>query len=331
MSDLSLAARKTTHMEQHTTFFSTREWADCWSRVFRNDHVLEISVLGSGPPRTMHLIKSQLSYGLVDLSSGFSSDFCVSPGWLDKLDESTVRLILNQLPWWRTRSFTWKVRFDHRALAHSLSKCNFTHRLIPVHILNLEPDYDRVFRHFSSTVRNEIRKSARRGVVVRSTTDPTDIETYQRIYSSLASIKAWTFIYPARLTSKLLRISNPAHFVVAEFEGILIGGALFVKDGNGVYYMHGVADRNFNHLYPARAVLAAGIKWACEIGADFVNFGNSGSRNSLALFKSFWGTHIENNCLFTWENPVWDRAARVRRRAWSMLSKSTQPNLALIP
>jgi hypothetical protein len=319
-------------MEQHTTFFSTREWADSWSRVFSNDHALEISVVGSGPPRTMHLIQTRLSYGLTDLSSGYSWDFCVSPGWRDTLDESTVRLIIDQLPWRRTRSFTWKVRFDHTALANSLTAFNFRHRLIPIHILNLEADYDRVFRRFSATIRNQIRKSVRRGVVVRNTSDATDIDSYQRIYSSLANTKAWGFIYPARLTSELLRVNNPAHFVVAEFEGILIGGAFFVRDRNAVYYMHGVADRKFNHLYPARAVLAAGIQWACEKGADFINFGNSGGSNdsSLALFKSFWGTHIENNWLFTWQSPIWDNATKVKRRVRSLLSKSTRHSGALI-
>jgi len=52
------------------------------------------------------------------------------------------------------------------------------------------------------------------------------------------------------------------------------------------------------------------------MGVDFFNFGNSGanSNNSLALFKSHWGTHIEHDWIFTWRNPVWDKASKVKRR-----------------
>jgi SAM-dependent methyltransferase len=224
------------------------------------------------------------------------------------------------------------VRFDHTALANSLAALQFGHTRIPIHVLTLDANYDRIFSRFNPTIRNQIRKGARRGLTVRNTSDLTDVDIYQRIYSSLAQTKRWGFIYPASLTSALLRLENAAYFVVSEFEGIVIGGALFVRDGNSVYYMHGVNDRNYNHLYPARAVLAAGIKWACEIGADFFNFGNSGSNsnNSLALFKSLWGTRIERNWLFTWKNPVWDKATRMKKGVKSLLSKSTHSNSTLI-
>jgi SAM-dependent methyltransferase len=314
--------RQTIYVDQHSTFFSTRAWADCWSKVFTNDHILQVHVVGSGPSRTMHFIRTRLSYGLSDLSSGYSHDFCVSPGWRDPLDDSTVRGIINRIPWSLTRSFTWKVRFDHIALARSLTDVKLRHQLMAVHILNLEAGYERACSSFSQTIRNQIRKGVRRGVSVRETSDLTDIENYQRIYSSLAGQKGWQFVYPARLTFELLHCGNPACFVVAEFEGSVIGGALFVRDGNSVYYMHGVADRHFDHLYTARAVLARGIKWACDIGVDFFNFGNSGSSNSLALFKSLWGTRIEHNWLFTWENPIWAKATKVKRRMQSFLKSA---------
>jgi ubiquinone/menaquinone biosynthesis C-methylase UbiE len=334
MVDQKLTSHKTIHTQQHATFFSTREWAECWSSVFSGE-VFEISVLGDGPPRTMNFIKTRLSYGLSDLSSGHSWDFCLSPGWSDTFNDSTVRFIFNQIPWRRTRSFTWKVRFDHAPLANSLTALDLKHFVIPVHILNLEADYDRVFRRFSPTTRNKIRKAFRRGVVVRNTSEPTDILKYQRIYSSLANTKGWEFVYPAEITAALLRGSNPARFVVAEFEGMVIGGALFIRDGNSVYYMHGVGNREFNQLSATRAVLAAGIEWACQIGADFINFGNSGSNsdNSLAFFKSRWGTHIEHDWVFTWRNPIWDKAAQVKRRAQRMQilrPKPTPPDGARI-
>src|SRR5215831_12744003 len=139
MLDESLDSyEKYNHMDQYTTFFSTREWADCWSRVFTNDRVFEVAVHGSGPARKMHFIQTRSSYGISDLSSGYSHDFCVSPGWQDSLDNSTVRQIIDQLPWSLIRSFTWKVRFDHVDLAKALAVLKLQRYLIRVHILDLD-------------------------------------------------------------------------------------------------------------------------------------------------------------------------------------------------
>src|SRR5215471_17523857 len=156
-------------MDEHTTFFSTREWAECWSGVFSTDQPLEISVVGSGPPRTMHFIKKRLSYGLYNLSSGHFHDFCLSPGWVDELEDSTVSRIIDRIPWARTKSLTWIVRFDHIPLASSLLARDFPYSRIPVAILDIETDYERVFRAYSATIRNQIRKSVRRGISVRNT------------------------------------------------------------------------------------------------------------------------------------------------------------------
>jgi ubiquinone/menaquinone biosynthesis C-methylase UbiE len=221
---------------------------------------------------------------------------------------------MDQIPWLRTKSIIWRVRFDHAALATSLAALNFPYARFSVSILNVEQDYDRVFKSFSAAIRTQIRKGSRRGLSVRNTSDPSDLTSYQQIYSSLAAAKGWHSIYPIEVTKALLQVPNLTRFVVADFEGTVVGGALFLRDGNSVYYVHGVADRDFNHLYPSRAVLDAGVRWACETGVEFVNFGRSGDNKSLALFKSLWGTHIEHNWEFSWNNRFWDQAGKVKRR-----------------
>jgi SAM-dependent methyltransferase len=236
----------------------------------------------------------------------------VSPGWIGDLDQSTVNHILAQLQRVRARSLEWKVRFDHEPLAVALTSMGLSHSRVPVHILDLEGDHDQVFSRYSPTIRNEIRTAIRKGVQIRSTCDEKDILAYQRIYSALAQEKNWKFIYPAEVTMALAKLSDIARFFVAEYEGSVIAGGLFVRDGNGLYYMHGVADRKYDRLYPSCALIDAGIQWGCEIGAEFVNLGNSGSNKKLAEFKSYWGAHLEANWIFTWENPLWTRVSKVK-------------------
>ena len=296
--------------------------------MFR-DHCkpVAVPVSGSGPSRAMYFIKTRGPYGLTNLSSGSSIDFCLSPGWNGNLDESTISLILDHLKWGRTRSLSWNVRFDHMPIAKSLTALGLRHRGVPIPILELESDYDSVFKHFSPTIRNQIRKGRRRGIVARSTCDPAKLHQYQTIYSSIAQEKGWQFIYPQRLTEKLIKIRCASCFIVAEIDEIVVAGGLFLKDGNSVFYMHGVADRAYNRFFPSRAVMDAAIRWACEIGAEFFNFGSCGQNMSLALFKSYWGTRIENNRVFSWSNPIWNRAGKIKARTIGRLRTTVTSQL----
>jgi lipid II:glycine glycyltransferase (peptidoglycan interpeptide bridge formation enzyme) len=220
------------------------------------------------------------------------------------------------------RSLRWQVRFDHEPLAIILSSLGLVYRRVQIHVLKLDRDYGDLFEHYHATTRNHVRKAARRGVVVRSTCDVEDIFAYQAIYSRHAENKNWGFEYPAQLTMALVEMSGKACFKVAQYNNKIIGGALFVRDGNSVYYLHGVADRDHSRLFPASAVLDAGIQWACESGAEFLNLGNSGIspiNTALATFKSSWGAHAEQNWLFDWENPLWNCAAKLKAGVLKLL------------
>jgi len=80
--------------------------------------------------------------------------------------------------------------------------------------------------------------------------------------------------------------------LVAEYDRRIVAGGLFVRDDSDViYYLHGVQDRSFSHLFPSCAVIDEGIRWACESGATVVNLGMAHKNSSLDDFKSSWGAH----------------------------------------
>lgn len=310
---------------QHQSFFSTREFAEAWCRAFgAGSEPFRITVTGSGQTRAMHMIKSKGRFGLYDLSSGVANDLCISPGWTGELHASTVESILKQLKMARVKSFHWGVRFDHPPLADALRLQGLNSRRMATHVLNLDQDHERVFAGYNATVRNEIRKGVRRGISVRATCNPDDISSYQGLYEGLQREKKWPFIYPAALTLDLARLSEITRFFVAEYEGIIIGGGLFVQDGTSVYHLHGVAHREYNHLFPSNAVIDAGIRWGCETGAQFFNLGNAGSNKSLAQFKSSWGSRLESYSVFSWHNPIWLGMSKVRNRVRDRLRGTRQ-------
>jgi hypothetical protein len=238
-----------------------------------------------------------------------------SPGWQDQLSQSTLEGILKHLMVIRTNSFAWNVRFDHEPLAAGLIALGLKFSRNPTRVLGLTSDYERVFAGYSSTIRNHVRKARQRGVVVRETTSPESVAEYHRIYTRSAQQKGgYGFIYPMKLFLEMVEIRSLARLLVAEYEGHMIGGGLFFRDGNSVRYWHGASDREYSRFYPSCAVLDEAIRWACESGARFFNFGGSVGLASLDRFKAYWGAQIDFDWEFEWTNPLWTRISDLKGR-----------------
>src|ERR1700730_6997759 len=88
-------------------------------------------------------------------ADGFGN--CVSP-------------LVAQLKTFRTIHFEWNVRFDHGDLADQLEGCGLNRFQDTTHVLYLDRAYDSLFRGFSETTRSKIRRTERKGVIVRRAT-----------------------------------------------------------------------------------------------------------------------------------------------------------------
>ena len=304
----------------HTTIFSTLEFVESWCRAVPGCEPFAVQVEGSGPLRTMHVVRKPQRYGIYDISGPHSHDLWTSPGWTGELSRHTVQHILDQLTGLRTRSLEWQVRFDHEPLAFLLSSLGLVHNRVPVAILDLDSEHERIFARYSAIARKCVRRAIRKGVVIRDTCDVQDILEFEAIYTRLAHEKKWNFFFPTQLIVGLLKIPEIASFKVVQHGDVIVGGALFIRDGNSVYDLIGIGDRNYKDLYPVHAVTDAGIRWACGIGAHFFNFGNWGTNETLGEFKSFWGTRVQENWRFRWDNPIWRRARKVKLAARAVKS-----------
>jgi Acetyltransferase (GNAT) domain len=297
------------------TCFSTSDFAEAWARSFEGEYrPFGVPVRESGPPRVMYAVQCPGSYGRQFLSLA-PRGLYASPGWQGQLRQSTLEGILRCLTGVRTISFVWNVRFDHRDLADGLiaSGLNFTR--IPTRALSLTPDYERAFTGYNATIRNHVRKARRRGVSVRETVSPESISEYHRVHTRLARQKGrYEFIYPLKLFLELVEIRSIVHLLVAEYQGRVIGGGLFFRDGNSTLYWHGASDREYSYLYPSCAVLDEAIRWACESGSSYFNFGASEGLTTIDRFKSFWGARTELNWQFAWTNPFWAYLSKSKRR-----------------
>jgi ubiquinone/menaquinone biosynthesis C-methylase UbiE len=306
------------------TFFSTLEFASAWSRSFpESDEPFPIAVTGSGPPRTIYLIQTSARFGKRSLSSGSSDDLCVSPGWRGELEYSTVAGMLNDLKRPPTKRFVWRVRFDHEVLAEHLISAGIPVRGQNVHVVDLDGSYEAVRSRYSKSRRNMINRAYKSGLIVRTVCSFRDLWQHYQIYRELGLQKGWSSIYPLELLVELVKLRELTRFYIAEFNGQVAGGMLFVRDGSSVIGFQGSVDRKYSHIDLSSALVDAGIRWAVQIGARSFNLGTSGSNASLAQFKSLWGSRRAAEWVFEWSNPFLQRLATSKRMAFGALRKAT--------
>jgi hypothetical protein len=226
-----------------------------------------------------------------------------------------VSAIVAQLKSLRTVWFNWNVRFDHADLADQLEACGLYRSEDTTHVLHLNCSHDDLFRGFSETTRNKIRRAARNGVVVRRATNSLEVNTYCSIYRKVINDREkWNTVYKQSLLDELFKLDDAVVLLLAEVNELVIGGAWFVRDGNSLFYWQGAMDYQHKKYFPHYALMNSAIELACNEGMRSFNMGASLHMPSLEQFKSFWGARKVPFWSFYWKNPVWSFAAQFRRR-----------------
>jgi lipid II:glycine glycyltransferase (peptidoglycan interpeptide bridge formation enzyme) len=324
-------------IQTNKTFATTLEFAEAWSKSFVNYQPskiptkwkfadryqpLAISVTGSGAPRTMYAIESLDKFGRRDIALAPFGLFA-SPEWENELEKSTLKKILDRLLGIKTKKLLWHVRFDHQPLATGLISLGLKFDTSHTHVLDLDKDYENTFTNYSSSTRNQIRKAKRQGVVVEDVLNSLEVDDYYQIHTQLAQQKGdYKFIYPIELFLNMITLRSNMRMLVAKSEGKVIAGGLFFKDGCSVKYWQGTADRNYSYLYPMRAVLNEAIRWACDLGVTYFDFGDSAGITSLEKFKSSWGAQPRQYWIFEWHNPLWQEVRRINNNFRQLLKNT---------
>ncbi|WP_158277648.1 GNAT family N-acetyltransferase [Opitutus sp. ER46] len=220
----------------------------------------------------------------------------------------------------------WHVRFDHGELAAVLHRAGFSSTPYATHVLSLGQSHADLFAAYRKTRRNEIRQSQKKGCIIREATTYDDVLQYCAVHAKLAQQKeGFRVKYPAELIFGLLQLPQPATLSLAEVSGQVVAGALFIPDGDSVFYWHGAADRDFSDYFPTGALVDHGIQAAVARGAKSLNFGASGS-DSLRDFKASFGAKPASNWTFTI-----GRRESLRTRLGRSLRRLFQPTRPVSP
>lgn len=163
----------------------------------------------------------------------------------------------------------------------------------PTWITPLPADPDelrRVWRKRSRNLSRSLGKAEQAGVVVRAARSRTDLWRFYRQYVHTMRAhrhvpRSWLEI---RLIHKLLAPTGGCRVWLAEYQGEVVAGALFVATGNTLDPLYIGADPRTLDVRPNHALYWHGIKWAIASGLTAVDWGSAPADSSLGRFKQQW-------------------------------------------
>jgi hypothetical protein len=125
--------------------------------------------------------------------------------------------------------------------------------------LDLTLGLDILEKKLDSQWRYGARRALREGVVVRTTTEQTDVSAFFRLCDTLSQDKGFSLPGSEPLMQELIR-SSPAEggvgmtLYVAEIDGVLAGGAFIARSGCHLHYFWGASDRRYSKYRVSEAL-----------------------------------------------------------------------------
>lgn len=123
--------------------------------------------------------------------------------------------------------------------------------------------------HFSYACRKNIRRSQKAGVRVFEAKNRDHIKEFHRIYIDTMERNhaLGRYFYSLEYFQAFFeRMPGNAQFMLAEHEGRIIAGTLYLHDRRDVFSFLGGADTAYQHLRPTNAVVYETIRWGQDLG-----------------------------------------------------------------
>ena len=153
-----------------------------------------------------------------------------------------------------------------------LDKRHFTHRL------KIDSDYDRIWTAYNKRVRGAVRKSQKNGVEVYDTNDSNQLDRFYQIYLQTQR-RLDSTPKPLSLMTQLFD-SNLAKLAVAKQGSEIIAGLLYLCFNKTVTLWAGASDPQWWPFRPNNALFDHIIRWSCNAGYEWVDFGASPPDNT---------------------------------------------------
>ena len=200
------------------------------------------------------------------------------------------------------------------------------HRDLFTHLLRTHPDYDVIWQAFRGTVRTAVRKAAKTGVTLYDTNSVSDLEAFYEIY--LATQKRLGGTPKPLPVLKSLFQNNIAKLVIARYDGLIIAGIFWLYFNRTVTVWLNASVPDFWEYCPNDALYHHTIKWACETGYEWIDFGASPPNNHglIAFKESFRAKRFDFGSYISIHAPVkravWERSEPTFRQIYTWVQRA---------
>jgi len=140
--------------------------------------------------------------------------------------------------------------------------------------LSLGPDV--LFRKFSQTRRNHIRKAIKHGISVDFAKSRDDISAYYAVYVDWARHRYWPITREEELQEEFFATRSNRQLLLARYKGEVIAGVVLRFFPGGVMeYAGGSSLQSVLHLRPNDLLHWRAIEWACAAGLTKYGLGGT--------------------------------------------------------
>ena len=274
----------------YSTFFHSREWAEIWAE-YRNGKTVPDPlgiVLSDGTRVLLPFSKEKVCFGLIQRH--VSSPAGTFGGWLADIPLAEPQQTgLMQFIAKHYSNLFWRFNpYEKVVLTHGFSRVQNDE----THALDLSAGFDEIYRGWTKGHASAARKARKAGVLVRVAQNQKDWEKYFRVYED--SLSRWgantTSTYSRSLFEIMFRRASPnIKLWLAEYDGLVVAGALCFYSSQHVVYWHGAALSNYFEVRPVNLLMYDTIRDAAYRGFRWFDFNPSGGLEGVRAFKQSFG------------------------------------------
>lgn len=187
--------------------------------------------------------------------------------------------------------------------ANDLSRFDFTESFQAfTYRLNTTIPYDDVWRKYNKKIRHNVRKMKKLGLKIKETQCKSDIYNFYRIYlermkdfgTPPAPLSYWKNMWDIFYSKGMMKL------IFTVLDNRAIAGFVAVMFKKKLYFVLNVSSKRFWKYYGLNELLFDWyIRYACENGYDFVDFGRTRKGTGVQRFKEKgWGVERLPLCTY---------------------------------
>ena len=280
---------------EYATFLQSPLWTELACRSHDNLRDATIgAILDSGTRVILPLVETPAGRGTMRT---LQSTWNWSPGGViadGPINAEEINELYRSLQSWRLSEGVFTGN-PHSPLPDPPLRRGWESQEVFTQVLPLSGDIDSIIRGYSSAHRRGLKAARKAGVKVRRGSMIRDFEAYYKAYR--ASYDRWRVTWGPPLAWELFAtchqttLEHPEKITLwlAEANGRLLSGGIFLYWNRGVVYWHGAGHQEFFGLYPNNLLHTEVIQDAILRGVSWYDFNPSAGLEGVARFKSGFG------------------------------------------